>query len=171
MLIALFITGLVIICFGFVVLRGAPYVPTHKKWVDRAIEFAPSTGTIVDLGCGDGVMLLAAARAGRKAIGVELNPILVAIAWLRTMGYRRSIKLRLTDFWHLRLPADTEVVFVFLAGPFMYKLEAHLQKEATRLGHDLVLVSYGFRLPHLDPEATDGPLIRYRLKPLQTATA
>lgn len=167
MLITLFITGIVIICFGFVVLRGAPYVPTHKKWVDRAIDLVPAGGTIVDLGCGDGIMLLAAARAGRKALGVELNPILAAIAWLRTMGHHRAIKVRMGDFWRLRLPDDTQAVFVFLAGPFMHKLEAHLQREATRLDRDLILVSYGFSLPNLQPESVDGPLLRYRLKSLK----
>ncbi|HEX4662290.1 MAG TPA: methyltransferase domain-containing protein [Candidatus Saccharimonadales bacterium] len=165
MLLALTIVGLVIFCFGFVVLRGAPYVPTHKKWVDRAITLAPTTGTIVDLGCGDGVMLLAAARAGRRSIGVELNPVLALIAWLRTMGYRRSIQIKIGDFWRMRLPDDTSVVFVFLAGPFMHKLEAHLQREATRLSHDVVLLSYGFQLPNLQPEHVDGPLLRYRLQP------
>lgn len=165
MLIWLAVIGLVMICFGFVVLRGAPYVPTHKKWVDRAIALAPAGGTIVDLGCGDGIMLLAAARAGRTSIGVELNPILALIAWLRTMGYRRSISIRVGDFWRMRLPEGTSVVFVFLAGPFMHKLEAHLQREATRLGTELVLISYGFQLPNLEPEKVDGPLLRYRLLP------
>ena len=54
------------------------------------------------------------------------------------------------------------VVFVFLAGPFMMKLDRKLTREAERLGHDILLVSYGMKIPGKKVEARQGGLLTYR---------
>ena len=54
------------------------------------------------------------------------------------------------------------LVFVFLAGPFMAKLDRKLTKEAERLGHDILLVSYGMKVSGKDIEAQAGGLLAYR---------
>ncbi len=53
----LLIIGLVVIgCFSFVLLFGAPYLPTLKKQIRTTFKLAElSKGdTIIELGCGDG---------------------------------------------------------------------------------------------------------------------
>jgi len=150
-------------CFLLVVLRGAPYVPTHAGWARRAVGLAPKQGTLVDLGSGDGVLLLAAAKSGRRALGIELNPWLVLLSNLRLRRYPR-VQVKLGDFWLQQLPDDTSAVFVFLAGPFMNKLDQYLQREARRLGRDVQLISYGFRLPGHQIVREEGPLTLQRIK-------
>ncbi|HSH18794.1 MAG TPA: class I SAM-dependent methyltransferase, partial [Candidatus Saccharimonadales bacterium] len=88
-------------CFGFVLLRGAPYLPTLRKQVDAALDLADlSPGdTLLELGCGDGKVMIAAAQRGLKVVGYELNPILACIAWLRTRRYGKQVQVVWGDFW------------------------------------------------------------------------
>ncbi len=54
-----------------------PYVPTPQEVVDRMLEIAKVTGKdfVMDLGCGDGRMLVTAAtKFGSRGRGVDLNP-------------------------------------------------------------------------------------------------
>lgn len=170
MILAFIIVGLLLVSFGLIVFRGAPYVPTHPGVVGRALALAPAGGTLVDLGSGDGTMLVAAAKQGRRVHGIELNPFLVFVAWLRIRRYGRIASVSFGDFWQQRLPQDTSAVFVFLAGPFMAKLERHMQAQADILQREIALVSYGFEITGREPSVRDGPLLLYRFvpTPLQT---
>ena len=70
-------------------LIGAPYAPTRMRAVKRAFELLDIgvQDTVVDLGVGDGKVLLAAAGRGAKAYGYELSPIMFLIAFLRSLKY------------------------------------------------------------------------------------
>src|SRR3990167_10959112 len=75
--------------FSFVILVGAPYAPTLRRQQKIALELLDlKPGQVLyDLGCGDGRLLVAAAKAGYRAVGYEINPALAAIAYLRTRRY------------------------------------------------------------------------------------
>ena len=64
--------------FLLIVVRGAPYVPTHGRDIEKLFELYRFRGTdvLVDLGSGDGRVLAAAAHRGVRAVGYELNPCL-----------------------------------------------------------------------------------------------
>lgn len=138
--------GAAIAAFLLVVLRGAPYVPTHKPAVEHALDMLnlPKGSTILDLGSGDGVVLKAAAQRGYNAIGYEINPILCVISYLRCWKYRGQVSVRWRDFWLARMPEDTDAIFVFLAGPYLHKLHKKLSRERSK---PLSVVSYGFLIP------------------------
>ena len=80
------IVCIVVLLFGFVVFRGAPYVPSKRRDIKRAFEELyplDDSDTLVDIGSGDGVVLRMAAKRGAHAVGYELNPILVLVSrWL-----------------------------------------------------------------------------------------
>ena len=160
------LAALVALVFG-VVFEGAPYVPTKRKDVRRALKLAKLKPgeLIVDLGSGDGRLLAEAAERGYRAIGYELSPILVLISRLTLRKYRDSVTVRNTNFWYTKLPDDTKVVFVFLAGPFMKRLARYMQREANRLGRSIELISYGFELPGHTPASRSGVLKRYVISP------
>lgn len=149
-----------------IVLVGAPYVPTKGRDLQKILKVAGlrKGDVLVDLGSGDGRLLIEAARSGYRAVGYELNPFLVLLTWWRLRSYRRSADVRMVDFWQTPLPDGTKAVFVFLAKPFMGRLEHHLEAEAKRLGESIVLVSYGFELPGRKPLRVDGPLVIYHFK-------
>ena len=157
---------LVALTFG-VIFEGAPYVPTKRREIQDALKLAKlkKGQTIVDLGSGDGRFLAAAADKGYRAVGYELSPILSLISRLRLRKYGDKILVRNANFWHQELPEDTSAVFVFLAGPFMKRLAGHLEKEAARLDKPITLISYGFDLPGHLPDAQDGAVKRFIVKP------
>jgi 16S rRNA A1518/A1519 N6-dimethyltransferase RsmA/KsgA/DIM1 with predicted DNA glycosylase/AP lyase activity len=139
-LIAIIITLLIAISL----FRGAPYVPTHRKQVEIALDLlhVQPGEIVVDLGSGDGVFLKAAARRGLIAYGIEINPLLCLIAWVRCWQYRKQVHIRWRDMWLTPLPANVKGIFVFSGGPFMSRLNQKLMLEAK----NCKIVSYGFRL-------------------------
>lgn len=148
-----------ILSFGFVVLFGAPYVPTRKAQANQALDLLSiKKGEVfVDLGSGDGVMLLIAARRGYICYGYELNPILCLVAYIRTLRYRKNVHIRCKNFWNTALPKNTKGVYVFLLQAYMARLDAKLQNEAKGCR----LVSYAFAISGKRETAQTGPMRLY----------
>jgi hypothetical protein len=134
-----------ILCFGFVVFVGAPYVPTMKPQVAAAFELLDlQPGQhLLELGCGDGMVLIAAAQRGIRATGYELNPLLFVLCLLRTFKYRRLVRVKLADFWQSDWP-KADAVFGFILPKLMPKLDAKIvgQKRGP-----LKVVSFAFAIP------------------------
>lgn len=159
----------IFLVFGLVVFRGAPYVPSRRRQVERAFDTLRPIGKgdmVVDVGSGDGRVLRLASNRGARAVGYELNPILVAISWLLSRTDSR-VKVRLGDFWLAVLPRETTVVYGFMVERDIMKIAAKLQKEANRLGHPLDFISYGFAIPERERLKGEGAHHLYRFEPLQ----
>lgn len=160
----------ILVFFGFVVLRGAPYVPTKKRDLERAFdELYPigKTDVLVDIGSGDGVVLRQAAKRGARAVGYELNPILVLISKLLARPYGSLIKVRLVDFWLTQLPADVTIVYTFGESRDIGKMYNKVVQEATRLHKTIYFMSYGFSVPTIPPVARNKVAYLYEASPLQ----
>jgi SAM-dependent methyltransferase len=153
--------------FAFVVLFGAPYLPTKKKQVALALEMLEvrKGKTIVDLGSGDGVFLLAAARRGATVYGYELNPLLCLVAKLRCWRYRQQVHISCSNFWRMQLPQETTGVYTFLLTRFMRRLDQKLEEEATRLGHAFKLASFTFAIPGRQAEVARDAVFLYTYAP------
>lgn len=132
------------ISFGAVVFIGAPYLPTMRKQIHAALELAnlKPGQKLVDLGCGDGRVLVAAAKVGVDAVGYEINPFLALIAWIRTLRFRKHVKVVWGDYWSREWPEDVDCVFVFLIQHLMPKLEQRVVSYAHR---PLIVVSFAFK--------------------------
>lgn len=134
-----------VVAFGLVVFRGAPYVPSQKKYIKNAFtELYPlnSSDVLVDMGSGDGVVLRQAAKFGARAIGYEINPFLVLVT--RFLSRRNDlIEVKLADFWLSHLPDDVTIIYVFAVTRDVKKMSQWVQKETNRLGRDIYLMSYG----------------------------
>jgi len=168
-MITFLIATCLIILFGAVAFRGAPYVPTHKATIVAALDLLDEQikkgDIIVDLGSGDGSVLKYAAKRGYRAIGYELNPLLNFIAWSRTVRKGAHVTIHLHDFWIATWPKETKAVFVFLAGPYMNKLKRKLDKEMTTRDQPLYVVSNGFAIPGVLPKKISSGLYLYELHP------
>ena len=58
------------------------WVPTPQATVDKMLDLAKVTARdyVIDLGSGNGITVITAARRGATALGVEYNPDMVAVA-------------------------------------------------------------------------------------------
>jgi hypothetical protein len=153
------IAATIIFIFGFVVLFGAPYVPTlNKQQVSalKLLDLKPGQ-TLLELGSGDGRMLRAAAKQGIKSIGYELNPLLVIYSKISTYKYRRLITIKWANFWRQKLP-KCEGIYVFLLDRYMLKLDKKIIQEK----HSSVkLVSFAFKIPEKQPITEADGLFLY----------
>jgi hypothetical protein len=152
----------IVLSFGLIVFVGAPYVPTLTPQVAAALKLADLQPgqTMLELGSGDGKVLIAAAQQGIQVVGYELNPFLVVISWLRTRRYRQLVTIKMGNFWNTSWP-KAEVIFVFLHPRFMQKLD----KKIIQYNHKPVnLVSFAFEVPNRKPVTKLQGVLLYEYK-------
>lgn len=161
---------LLVLAYGFVIPFGAPFLPTMKKQRDDALDLLDlKPGQVfVDLGSGDGSLLVLAAQRGIRAVGYEINPFLWAYSWLRTRRYGRRVKIKFRSFWRADL-SGADGVFVFLITHHMEHLNIFLNQQASlrlRSGQEkpLRLVSHAFKIPSHKPAQKNGALFLYIYK-------
>jgi len=155
----------IILAFGFVIIFGAPYLPTMKKQQEQAfklLNLKPGQ-KILELGSGDGRVLLAAARQGLLADGYELNPLLYLLSKAVCFKHRKQINVYYGNFWHKKWP-KADGIFVFLHPRFMNKLDKKIQHEFK--GISVKVVSYAFKIPGKKPQKTKDALYLYLYKEL-----
>lgn len=79
------------------------WVPTPDDTVETMLDLAEVTADdfVVDLGSGDGRMVIGAARRGAKALGIEYNAALVALSRqnARDAGVQQLAKFREADIF------------------------------------------------------------------------
>jgi hypothetical protein len=134
----------ILLPFALVILLGAPYLPTRKQQAEQALKLLDlKPGQVfIDLGCGDGVMLVHAAKRGLICYGYELNPLVWLVARVRTYRNRDSVHVYLKNYWKVELP-KADGIYVFLLDKYMKKLDEKLKREATGAR----LISYTFKIP------------------------
>ena len=157
----------VVLLFGFVAFTGAPYVPSRRRAVRKTFVYLyrlQKKHRLVGLWWGGGVVLREASRRGARAIGYELQPLLVLISrWLSR--HDEKVSVRLANFWRTPLPDETTVVYLFGDGRDIAKMVQYLQHETNRLRHDIWLLSYGFEAAGLALHKTVGAHNLYLLQP------
>lgn len=136
---------LVAVWLGVVVV-GPPFVPTLKTDLKKLFKYLrlDKSNHFVDLGAGDGRVLVMASEFGARVNGVEINPFLVLIAKWRLRKANGTVGLG--DMWKYKLPTDTTHIFMFGADMFMNKLENYLDENLAESGR-VKVICYGFSLP------------------------
>lgn len=158
--------AIVVLFVGWVVFFGAPWVPSHKKDVERAFTKLYKLGKkdfVVDFGAGDGKVLAIAARKGARGMGIELNPLLALVAVLRLIAFK-EMKVRVGNYLMVDLPTDTTIVYVFGDGRDITKVYKRVQSEANRLNKTIHLISYAFPVPKVKEDGFDGTGYLYKIK-------
>jgi SAM-dependent methyltransferase len=153
------------IYFGLAFFKGAPFAVTKSGNADRMIKLIKEATSnkinlrVLDIGSGDGRLVIELAQAGFTAEGFEINPIL---AWWS----RRAIKkarlserafVRRCDFWQEDF-SKYNIVTVFGVFYIMERLGQKLKKE---LRPGSIVVSNHFKIPGWEPVKQDGDVFLY----------
>ena len=134
--------------FFFPWLFGAPFEPTRNKKIRDILKLAKvkKGEKAVDLGSGDGRIVLALAKKGAKAHGFEVNPLLVLISRYRIKkaGLKNKAFIHWKSFWKTSLK-KYDVLILFQFPTIMERLEKKLKKELRPKAR---VVSYYWKFPN-----------------------
>lgn len=141
--------------------KGAPFVRSGKKKIDTMIELAniQSGDQVMDLGSGDGSILLEAAKLGACGVGIEINPFLVWYSrWkIQRAGFSDKVKIIRGDFWKQSLQ-NADVIFLYLWPDTLEKLQKKLIRESKS---GVRIVSNGFSIKGWSPVAEQNGVFMY----------
>jgi len=118
--------------------KDVVWVPTSQALVDRMLDLAKATPEdfLVDLGSGDGRTVIAAAKRGIKALGIEYNPDLVALSKksAEQEGVSASAQFKQADLFETDFSHAT-VVTMFLLPELNLRLRPIIlgMKPGTRI--------------------------------------
>ncbi|XP_050793515.1 ATP synthase subunit C lysine N-methyltransferase isoform X1 [Gopherus flavomarginatus] len=132
-----------------------PFVPATSAQIENVLKMLQyRSGSLVDIGSGDGRIVIAAAKEGFKAVGYELNPWLVWYSRYRAWreGMHHNAKFYISDLWKVSFSQYTNVV-IFGVPQMMAQLEKKLEEE---LDHNARVVACRFPFPHWMPDRTTG---------------
>lgn len=132
----------------------APFAPSPFEVVDTMLDVAdlrPLKDTLVDLGSGDGRVCLAASLRGVRAIGVEIDALLVGQACERLAqnpGYALASFVR-DDIHNVDLSRATVITCYLLSSSM-----AALQEKFRSLRPGTRIISHAFDMPGWPPDRT-----------------
>lgn len=109
--------------------KDVVWVPTPQPTVDKMLELTKVTAkdVLIDLGSGDGITVITAAKRGATALGVEFNPDMVALARRKASEAGVSAKATFVqgDLFEADLSKAT-VITLFLLPDINQKLRPKL---------------------------------------------
>jgi SAM-dependent methyltransferase len=128
----------------------APFVPSPMDVVSMILELAElePDKVLYDLGCGDGRIVLAAAKDfGSRAVGVDLNAMLINEARNRAekLGFGDEARFIEGDMFEVDLrPADVVVMYLLTSAneKVRPKLESELRLGARVITHDFPIMNW-----------------------------
>jgi ribosomal protein L11 methylase PrmA len=134
----------------------APYVATPDDVVDRMLALAGVTArdVVYDLGCGDGRIVIAAARKfGARGVGVDIDPVRVAEAQRNAVaaGVERLVTFRVEDVLATDV-SGASVVTLYLLAAQNVALKPALMRQ---LHPGARVVSHNFAMGDWAPEVVD----------------
>jgi hypothetical protein len=137
-------------------LWGAPWAPTSLRTADRMLRMAglERGQSLVDLGSGDGRMLiLGARRFGAQAVGVEIDPVrwLIGNALIALFGVRGRARVVYGNLFEFDV-SHADVVTLYLLQGTNQRIKPLLQEQ---LRPGAKVISHSFSLSGWTPIAID----------------
>ena len=160
-LIALICVAIATIYFA---LRGAPYANTLPSRIEEMMKLAEvkKGERAVDIGSGDGRIVIALAKRGVEAHGYEINPLLVL--WSRYKLKRAGVSdrafIHFKDMWRHDY-SDFDLIISCQISYMMGRLEKKLRREIKPGAR---VVSNYFTFPTWKPKKKKGYVYLYQVK-------
>lgn len=144
----------------------APWAPTPNEVVEFVLDlgYINSKDTVFDLGCGDGRIVIGAAKRGAKAICVEIDDKLIEIARARAreQGVEDRITFINSDIINVDL-SSASIVYMYLTTNVINRLKSKVISE-LRPGTMIISLDYSIDwLQPLDIEELNVGTKRYRV--------
>jgi 2-polyprenyl-3-methyl-5-hydroxy-6-metoxy-1,4-benzoquinol methylase len=143
--------------------QGPPFVHTSDKRTKIILKMAKQLRPkrIVDLGCGDGRLVISLALAGFDVDGVEIQPWLVwrARRNVKKLGLAKKTHIYWGSFWKIDT-SNYDMVVLFGVKHIMARLERKLKNELPPQSH--ILSNY-FTFPNLKLTHKDGDIRNYKV--------
>lgn len=145
--------------------KGAPFWPTDRRRVRKMLDLVEiqPTDRVVDLGSGDGRLVIAAAERGAaQSVGYELDSFWFNVSRdaQRKSPHANRIEFIQKSFWEIDLSQFT-VVFLYqgkhILKPLTEKLRSELPPSAR-------IVSNSFPLPKWEAERETSGAYLYVIK-------
>ncbi len=148
---------------------GAPFIPSYRRRNKNAsahlkniVDFCRTeipNGRFVDLGSGDGRVVIEFARAGFDSAGVELNPFLV---WwsrmkIKNTGLKNAQIIR-KNFWEFN-SQNYDIVYIFQLSSINLLITKKLK---TELKPGSIIISFGFPFMDFDLIKKQGEFLVYK---------
>lgn len=138
---------------------GAPWLPLRRRDIPDGFALVDinSNDTVIDLGSGDGRLLVEAAKRGATVIGYELNPFLVWWSLHRLKPY----SLQSTVYRKNLLDADlSQATVIYIFG--ITSIMPHIAKKLTaECRPGTKIISFAFELPGWKPVDQKGIAMLY----------
>jgi len=131
------------------------YVPTRLQTVERMLDYVELKPgeTLVDLGSGDGRIVLAAAKRGANARGIELDEgrFKIAVCWAEEMGLTGKARFLQANIFEHNF-TDAQVVTMYLLPGLNLKLRPQVldMRPGTRV------VSHAFTMGDWEADRTES---------------
>jgi hypothetical protein len=134
--------------------KDVVWVPTPQELVEKMLDMAQVTpqDIVMDLGSGDGRNIIAAAKRGARAIGVEYNPEMVALS--RRLAKEAGVSDKATFIEGDMFEADVSKATVLA----LFLLPTNLDKLAPKflaLKPGTRIVNNTFSVTGWEPDATE----------------
>jgi len=129
-----------------------PFVPSPEVVVRRMLQLADvrENEVVYDLGCGDGrVLIIAAKEFGARAVGIEIRRDLYeqCLKRIKDLGLEDRVKVHHGNFFDFDI-SDADVVTLYLLTSVNEKLRPKLERE---LRPGTRVVSHDFEVPGWKP--------------------
>lgn len=163
--------------FFAIVLRGAPFVPSQKKYLRELFSelYIPAENDVLaDIGSGNGIVLNEALRAGfSKVIGYELNPFLALYSKirLRKLSKKTQNQVFVRDFLLTELADDITVFYCFGVSNFIPKAMKKVQEYSNLHNKKVYFISLAFENKGFKPSKSNKLYFLYEISPCKNGKA
>jgi protein-L-isoaspartate O-methyltransferase len=155
-----------IITFGLPFFTGAPFAVSSRFKIKKMMALINELTEVskkvmaVDVGSGDGRIVIALAQNGFVAVGLEINPFLVWYSRLRIKRAKtgEQAKIKHVNYWQEDF-SQYDVIVLFGVFYIMEKLEKKLLKE---LKPGAIVICNHFFFPSWAPVRQEGDVFIYQ---------
>jgi SAM-dependent methyltransferase len=165
-IVLLILAAIIVVSILWTIKRGAPWAPTPMSMVHKMLTMAGvgPEDVVYDLGCGDGrIILTAAKRYGAQAVGVEIDPLryLLCQGLITILGLRGRVRILYGDFFSQDL-SEADVVSCYLLRSTNKKLQSKFEQE-LKPGTRVVSNYFTFPRLNLADQDEEDELYLYRM--------